>query len=351
VAPHPFAQQFAQWLLWEEQSNFSGFRTTTQYVDLEVAHVERRRVAVQSAGPVPRALAERILSGDHVRFPKHPLNRDPSVAFHDAPAAERWRARFTSSRTLVIWDGAGGLPFAIKLATDHPHADVVQPEKTLLREEVREALLFAEHVRAVDERLGRDPELILLTESIGISVPGSESGFLVRDLGRLLDGHFYLPAFSIPFAGAAIASAAGESFAGFWGEAYAEPIGRAKAKLLARYGLQYQTPNPQNILVQLDRHLRPTGAIALRDLADTDFATDSSGAPGADWTQLTAKLAPETANSFWAFDQAPESPADPETLAHWYRRHDRAYVDELCRLRDLPECDSLEALAKALTPV
>ena len=128
----------------------------------------------------------------------------------------------------MIWDGAGENPFAIKLATDHPHADVIQPEKTLLREEVREALLFAEHVRAVDERLGRDPELILLTESIGISVPGSETGLLVRDLAPLLDGHYYLPAFSIPFVGVAIASAAGESFAGFWGEAYAEPIGRAK---------------------------------------------------------------------------------------------------------------------------
>ena len=60
MAPHPFAQQFAQWLLWEEQSNFSGFRTTTDFVELEVAHVERSRVEVQSAGPVPRALAERI---------------------------------------------------------------------------------------------------------------------------------------------------------------------------------------------------------------------------------------------------------------------------------------------------
>jgi hypothetical protein len=338
-----------QWLLWEEQSNFSGFRTTTRTIELEVARVARASVELHSAGPIARELAERVLSGDDVLFPKHPLNRDAGVAFRNAATVERWPARFTSSRTLVVWDGSESMrPFAVKLATDHPHTDVCQPEKTKLREEVREALLFAEHVRAVDARLGRDPELLLLVESIGVSVPGSETGFLVRDLAPLCDGHFYLPAFGIPFVGRALAAAAGESFAGFWGAGYAEPVGRAKAKLLARYGLQYQTPNPQNILVQLDAALRPTGTIALRDLADTDFVTDSGRACGADWTRLTAPLAPETANSFWAFEQAPDSPADPATLEAWFRRHDRAYTDELCRARALPDCDSLDALAKEL---
>ena len=356
VAPHlyPFGQStkcFAQWLLWEEQSNFSGFRTTTRPIELEVARIERSRVEVRTAGPIARELAERMFSGDFVHFPKHPLNRDAGVAFRDVTPSEHWRARFTSSRTLVVWDGFETRPFAVKLATDHPHTGVCQPEKTELREEVREALLFAEHVLAVDARLGRDPELLLLLESIGVSVPGSQTGMLVRDLAPLRDGHFYLPAFSIPFVGRTLAAAAGESFSAFWGAGYAEPVGRAKAKLLARYGLQYQTPNPQNILVQLDARFRPTGAIVLRDLADTDFVTDAGRECGAPWTRLTASLAPETANSFWAFEQAPASPADAATLAAWHKRHDRAYVDELRRQRDLPSCDSLDALAKLLARV
>jgi hypothetical protein len=349
VAPHH--HPFAQWLLWEEQSNFSGFRTTTREIELEVARIERSRVEVSTSGPIARELAERIFSADFVLFPKHPLNRDTGVAFREVPASEHWRARFTSSRTLVVWDGGQTRPFAVKLATDHPHTGVCQPEKTQLREEVREALLFADHVRAVDARLGRDPELLLLTESIGVSVPGSQTGLLVRDLAPLRDGSFYLPAFSIPFVGRALAASAGESFAGFWASGYAEPVGRAKAKLLARYGLQYQTPNPQNILVQLDARLRPTGTIVFRDLADTDFVTDAGRECGAPWTRITASLAPETANSFWAFDQAPASPADPATLAAWYKRHDRAYLDELRRQRDLPSCASLEALAKLLARV
>jgi hypothetical protein len=344
VVPQPFAQ----WLLWEEQSNFAGFRTTTERVELEVVAVPRAELCVEIAPEAPRELVQRFIDDARVRFPKHPLNRDPSVAFSAAPAAERWSARFTSSRTLVVAEPARARPFALKLATSHPHTDVCQPEKTRMHKEVDEALQFAAHVRAVDARLGLDPELIILTESIGVRVPGSETGFLVRDLARLCDGHVYLPAFSIPFVGRALAALAGREFAAFWGDAYAEPVGRAKARLLARYGLQYVTPNPQNILVQLDRRLRPTGAIVLRDLADTDFITDAARACGAAWTRVTAKLAPETANSFWAFDQAPNSAADPETLAHWYRRHDRAYLDELRRQRGLTGCTTLEALAREL---
>ncbi len=342
VVPQPFAQ----WLLWEEQSNFLGFRTTTDPVTLEVAAVPRAELRVEIAADAPRELVARFVEADRVRFAKHPLNRDPSVAYTAAPAAERWPARFTSSRTLVVADGPER-PFALKLATSHPHRDVCQPEKTRMRTEVDEALQFAAHVRAVDARLGPDPELIVLCEAIGVRVPDGETGFLVRDLARLCDGNVYLPAFSIPFVGRAIAAHAGREFAAFWGDAYAEPVGRAKARLLARYGLQYVTPNPQNILVQLDRRLRPTGAIVFRDLADTDFVTDSARACGAGWTRMTAKLAPETANSFWAFEQVPDSPANANTLAHWYRRHDRAYLDELRRQRGLT-CATLEDAAREL---
>jgi hypothetical protein len=342
VAPHPFGQ----WLLWEEQSNFSGFCATTDAVPLEIASAPRAAVHVELAEEAPRELVARFVATDWVRFPKHPLNRDASVAFAGAPSVETWRARFTSSRTLVIEDARR--PFAIKLATDHPHKAVSQPEKTRMAKEVSEALQFAAHVRAVDRRLGADRRLVVLTESIGVTVRGSETGFLVRDLAPLCGAQHYLPAFAIPFVGRALAARFSESFAAFWASHYAEPVGRAKALLLARYGLQYQTPNPQNILIELDAGLAPTGAIVFRDLADTDFVTDAAGTAGADWTRLTKALAPETANSFWAFDQAPCSPASADVLAAWYRRHDRAYLDELRAQRGVVGCKTLEALSLSL---
>ena len=42
--------------------------------------------------------------------------------------------------------------------------------------------------------------------TIAVSVPGSESAFLVRDLTPMQDGNFYLPALSLPWVGRQIAS-------------------------------------------------------------------------------------------------------------------------------------------------
>ena len=110
----------AQWLLWEEQANFAGFRTTTDPVAIEVAAVPARDVAVKIARGAPGELVTRFVSGGRVSFPKHPLNQDRSVAFSAAPAAERWAARFTSSRTLAVADGPGGSPFALKRSVCAP---------------------------------------------------------------------------------------------------------------------------------------------------------------------------------------------------------------------------------------
>ncbi|HXZ84894.1 MAG TPA: hypothetical protein VEI82_05340, partial [Myxococcota bacterium] len=77
MAPHPFAQ----WLLWEEQSNFSGFRTGTDPVPLELAAVPRAELCVETAAHAPRALVARFFAGERVLLPRHPLNRDGSVAF------------------------------------------------------------------------------------------------------------------------------------------------------------------------------------------------------------------------------------------------------------------------------
>ena len=176
-------------------------------------------------------------------YPKHPLNADPSVAyFTPSPPAEIWQARFTSSRTLVVVGAPGSALCSVKLPTDHPHHDFVQPEKTKLREEAEDALRWTALFERVDAEIGPDPALLLLREVIAVIVPGSESGFLVRDLTPLRDGNFYLPALSLPWWGRQIASLHGADFETFWGACYAEAIGRAKAKLLTRYGLQYDTP-------------------------------------------------------------------------------------------------------------
>lgn len=320
-----------QWLHWEEQANLAGFRTATAPVELAVAEVPLSSVTVTLAGGRYDEIARCFLRDRSVLYPKHPLNADPSVAFFHEPPVEFWRARFTSSRTLVV--RSRGALFAVKLPTDHPHPSVIQPEKTKLREEARDALRVAALIDRVDRALGPDPDLLLLREMIAVLVRGSESGVLVRDLRPLQDGCYYLPALSIPFAGRELARLHGADFETFWGRFYAEPAGRAKAKLAARYGLQYETPNPQNLLVQLDRELAPTGVMALRDLGDAEPVSVDPEAP---WSGIAAELRPETENSFWAFEGADECGVPRETLARWYQLHERAYCDELASFFGAP---------------
>jgi len=325
-----------QWLHWEEQANLVGFRTTTQSVEVEVAALPAERVLLQLAADVPGALLLRFIRHGRVYFPRHPLNRDESVPFFHAPVAERWKARFTSSRTLAVVPEPGEPAFSVKLPTDHPHPDFVQPEKTALREEAEDAIRLAALIHRVDAALAPDPELRVIKEAITVLVPGTDSGFVVRDLRPLQDGCHYLPALSIPWVGRQIASLAGERFDAFWGRSYASAVGRAKGLFLARYGLQYETPNPQNILVQLDLALRPTGTVVLRDLGDAQSLMAEIGESDNPWGPLAHSVRPETANSFWAFDGADELSVPEPTLARWYALHDRAFLGAVVEFLELP---------------
>jgi hypothetical protein len=207
-------------------------------------------------------------------------------------------------------------------------------------------------VDRIDALLGPDPSVRMVREVVALVVRGSETACLVRDLRLFQDGHYYLPALSLPWVGRQIAQRFAEPFAGFWARHYAEPVGRAKARILARYGLWYETPNPQNVLVQLDRDLWPTGVLVFRDMGDTYCATDAFEARELPWTRLVADVRPETRNSFWAFDESGEVSVAADVLADWYARHDRAYFGELAEHfpeASPPAATAPEELASAWT--
>lgn len=325
----PLEDPVEQWLRWEEEANLVGFRMSTKPVEVSVAAVPPGLVSIEASSDAPSDIVQRFVRGDRVLFPRHPLNRDPSVSFFAEPTAERWWGRFTSSRTLVVPVGPGQSLFSLKLATDHPHPDFRQPEKTRLREEADWSMDWCGPVDRIDALLGPEPSMRMVREIVALVVRGTETACLVRDLRLFQDGHHYLPALSLPWVGRQIARRHGEPFAEFWGRHYAEPVGRAKARLLARYGLWYETPNPQNVLVQLDRTLRPTGVLVFRDLGDTYCATDAFDARELPWTRLRGELRPETENSFWAFGEAGDRSVEAAVLADWYARHDRAYFGVL----------------------
>ena len=322
----------AQWLDWEEQANLVGFRTSVEPVQIEVTSVPRAELEVHILPGAPDAIVDRFVRGDRVCFPRHPLNTDSSVAWFDAPVAERWTARFTSSRTLALPGPESGAALSsLKLATDHPHPDFHQPEKTKLREEAIGAVEWVRILSRIDRLLEPLLDVALVTEVLVVLAAGRESGFMVRDLCLFQDGHYYLPALSLPWVGRQIARANGDAFESFWGRWFAEPVGRAKARLFARYGFWYETPNPQNVLVQLDRELHPTGTLVFRDVGDGECATDAGVTGDVPWTRLLSDLRPETQNSFWAFGEAGDDSIEAGTLEDWYARHDRSYYAELER--------------------
>ena len=322
----------AQWLDWEQQANLVGFRTSTAPVQVDVVAVPRSEVEVHVMPGAPAEVVDLFLRGDRVLVPRHPLNRDPTVAFSNEPVAERWTARFTSSRTLAFpGRDSGDALFSLKLATDHPHPDFRQPEKTKLRAEAIDAVGWSWVLARIDRLLGPIEGVALVPEVMIVLAAGRESGFLLRDLRLFQDGHYYLPALSLPFVGAAIARRHGADPEAFWGQHFAEPVGRVKARLLARYGLWFETPNPQNLLVQLDTNLFPTGVLVFRDVGDGDCATDAREVRDVPWRRLVADLRPETHTSFWAFGEAGEHSIAPDVLERWYARHDTAYYAELAR--------------------
>jgi hypothetical protein len=319
-----------QWLLWEEQANLPGFRTRTEPTPVSIAEVPVASVSIAVHRHAPPDLVARFLRGDRVRFPRHPLNQDVGVPFFSAPEAERWMGRWTSSRSIAIPPVGRSSFFSIKLATDHPHPDWHQPEKTQLREEALWTVASLDVVDRADRWLGGpDPEVRLMRECLVIQVEGSEAGCIVRDLSFFQDGHHYLPGAALPFVGPQLARLAGVDFADYFGEHFASSVGRAKARLFARYGLWYDTPNPQNLLLQLDRNYAPTGAIVFRDLGDTYCATDALTSRARPWTRLEKEIRPETRVSFWAFDESGEHSIAPRVLGDWCERHDRAYFGEL----------------------
>lgn len=322
----------AQWLDWEQQANLVGFRTSTETVEVEVVQVPRELLEVHILPGAPESIVGRFLRGDQVFFPRHPLNTDTSVTWFDAPVSERWTARFTSSRTLALPGPESGAALStLKLATNHPHPSFLQPEKTKLREEAISVVDWVRIFARVDPLLEPLTEVALVTEVLVVMVAGGETGFMVRDLRLFQDGHYYLPALSLPFVGRQIAHANAETFDSFWGRHFAEVAGRVKARLFARYGLWYETPNPQNLLIQLDASLQPTGTLVFRDVGDGEFGTDVALAKDLPWTRLIKDLRPETQNSFWAFSEAGENSVDARTLETWYARHDDAYYAELAR--------------------
>jgi len=140
-------------------------------------------------------------------------------------------------------------------------------------------------------------ELITITEKRTRSHTGKgglnfKEGVQVRDLSVLDKFKVYFAPLNIPFVGPgndgdfnilreefyfltdAVDEPERQKWCDYWKVAFAAALGRSKALLMLRYGLQILNPNQQNFLIEFDKKdggLVPTGNIAIRDLNDASI--------------------------------------------------------------------------------
>lgn len=327
-----------QWLTWEQKSNFGIFRKSGDPIAVQNISVPKSAVTttfLQSASKDLRAL---IAHDNVVSWFKHPYNTFDSLPYFNETSKKTVQTYFTASRSLALI--LGEQVYTLKMGTDHPHGPKgeYQYAKAFTKEDITDGINRMTYVEKVDSAIGQDPTLILAKEVAMVAEKKSGEGYLFRDISFMNDGNYYLPALSIPYAGREIAKLNQQEPDAFWQEHYATLLGKAKAKLLLRYGLQMETPNSQNMLIQLDLNLKPTGVIVFRDISDTILINAVAEGLGETKTLQKDKelgvengdqIQPFWSNSAWRFDEAGENSFSSRTLSTWGRAHDRAYLQEI----------------------
>lgn len=325
-----------QLLLWEETANLAAYQKPTQPVQVAVVRESVAGFSLQTTTKRPQEIVDLFSRNGGLAVPQHPFNKSSEAPSYGKPAYEKWTARFSASRSLFLMNERLKGFYSIKLPTDHPHQREEEWGKQRMAGHIAVALERSQMIDEIDAKIDEDSELVVLRERLIVFDRETGNGISVRDLRPLRNGNYILPGFSIAFAGQRIAEHLGWPYADLWTKAMAIPLGRAKAKMLLRYGLQMETPNLQNFLFEFDRDLMPTGRVFVRDIGDTNFVLPVSFGPDAAEFGLQARMRRDIENGLNVFDKLElgwksmkkldESGIGPELKERWRVAHDQAYI-------------------------
>ncbi len=329
---------FEQWLIWEQEANFAEFRKDRAPIKVDFSLVSKSGIQTTFLPDASDQLKNLILNGNKIRWFKHPYNTVHSLPDAQEVSDGSVNAFLTASRSLAIQ--VGDEYYTIKMPTDYPHGPKgqYQPGKASTSEDILDGINRMNYFTRVDSEIGLDPDLILAKEVAMVADKETGEGFLFRDLSFMKSGNYYLPALSIPYVGREIAEKNGIPVEEFWQKAYAQLLGRSKAKLLLRYGAQMETPNSQNMLIELDKNLKPTGRMVFRDISDTVLIegvasglgeTDVLKKDSENGVENAQIIQPYWSNSAWRFDEAGEKSFSKKTLINWGHAHNQAYLQEI----------------------
>jgi hypothetical protein len=327
-----------QFLLWEETANEPKYTQSTLAIPMHFKQIDRAFARVLRAGKTPAEIERVFFFKDKVLFPEHPLNTSRNITFSDIKPSLTINARLTSSRSVAVLHD-GEIAYSVKIPTDHVTPNKLSAGKLDMGADIVCGIKRSQYIIDVDHSRVLPRNLIFLKESIGVVDPKTKSGMLVRDLSPLADGNYYLPAFSIPHVGNRIATLNSAEFESFWGKYYLESMGRAKAELLLRYGLELENPHAQNMLIQIGKNMKPTGVIVFRDISDTRMVESVAHAMGEDATLNSDRAlnlpVTKTIQPFINGYSTAGFDISKDVLDRWNSQENSAYFSEIRRLLNL----------------
>ncbi len=198
----------------------------------------------------------------------------------DSEPKKFFDAYLTASRSMILVNPENGASFSLKVSTNKTGGNWTDKKQTWVD---------AQQVRNMDKWIGevtssmKTESLVIMNEPFAMGIKEIDHGMIMRSLNDVpSDEHYYMPGFSVLHEGegARIAKLNGATnVAQFWDKHYNQPLAKALAEFFAYTGAWYDSPHSQNFLVELDKNMKPTGRVVLRDLGDTylleDFAKNT----------------------------------------------------------------------------
>lgn len=185
----------------------------------------------------------------------------------------------TASRSVVIFNRKNRAFFSLKTGTDHTYG--LWQEKGLTGEQVERMFEFNEFIFS-SVKGGALPSADLIPEPFAVTVNGLfgsngsqvsiAQGQIVRDLSSLKGTNIYLPAFVAvhPVFGPTIAWANGsQNPKEFWKENLFTPLGKTVAEFVWETAHELFSMHLQNVWIEFNSDLQPTGRVKIIDFGDT----------------------------------------------------------------------------------
>lgn len=193
----------------------------------------------------------------------------------DSSPKKFFQAYLTASRSMILVNPENGASFSLKVSTNKTGGNWTDKQQTW--DDAKQIRTLDRWMTEVTSSM-ETKTLVVMNEPLAFGIKELDHGMIMRSLNDVpKDGHYYLPGFSAlhEIEGARIAKLNGAAnVAEFWDKNYNQPLARALAEFFATTGTWYDSPHSQNFMIELDKNMKPTGRIVLRDLGDSYILSD-----------------------------------------------------------------------------